>query len=485
MPRHRRRRSPFRPFLVAAVAALVVLTLGSTGTLSSWTAAGITNDTNKTAAASVAFTHTYPPSTGTVCSGGPASSSAACTGVLVSGSVPATGNLSAQDAITNNGTAVSSTLSQSVAATSCEPVQFANTGSATTDPLLPRYSTQFGATDKWGTTNAASFNGSTDYGSGVVSNTTSGLLSNTYSIGVWFKVANGYSSGGGLISFDSTPYNATGTAGTLLVWMDGSGKIRFRVVGTLGTTGTAATTGSYNNGGWHFALVTQSLATVSLSVDGTSATGLGLSALSANTGYWHVGWGDFTSVTNAPSSWYLNGALSGAFLISGTALSNGALGLGATTPTPTQLYNASSASAYSTLVKSGSPTDFWMLGDSGTTTFTGSLPVVGAGNASTASAACKSVDLGWSFTNPSGTATSATTSLYTFVTAGATAVGAPGPLSTQQATLTLARDSAYNAYVAGLHLFVPMTSTISTLPGNRWPLTFSWTPGPYTTIVPN
>ncbi|HWU32998.1 MAG TPA: hypothetical protein VN108_08990, partial [Marmoricola sp.] len=101
----------------------------------------------------------------------------------------------------------------------------------------------------------------------------------------------------------------------------------------------------------------------------------------------------------------------------------------------------------------------------------------------TASAACKSMDLGWSF-SPGGTATSTTTSLYSLVTAGGTAVGAPGPGASQTATLALSHDSAYISYVAGLHLYVPVTSTISTLPGNKWPVTFSWTPTASSTIIP-
>lgn len=296
-------------------------------------------------------------------------------------------------------------------------------------------------------------------------------------IGIWFKAPPG--SSGPLFSFGASADNTTTGSWDRTLYLNSSGQLSF-IWNTGGSSiGPTTKSGGYADGNWHFAYVTLGGITVvlvglipqvTLYVDGVAGPTtplLSLSPYSSFSGYWHLGYAP-TSVTGVTP--YFKGSLSDFVVFNGG-------------PYPTATTLPSSSTAFSTFATNA--TEWWPLNDTGTTTYTGTLPVVGVGSGTTASAACKSIDLGWSFTSPAGTASTASTSLYTLVTTGASAVGAPGPGASQNASLALSHDAtAYNSYVAGLHLWVPMTSMISTLPGNKWPLRFSWVPAASTTIVP-
>src|SRR5690606_5889989 len=118
-----------------------------------------------------------------------------------------------------------------------------------------------------------------------------------------------------LLSLSVSPSNGTSAAGSPLLWMDSAGKIRFRITGTLGSVSAGASAAAYNDGGWHFAVLTISALVVStptLYVDGAAGvSGLGLAALSGGNAYWHLGWGDFTGVASPPGG-PLTGSLAGA-----------------------------------------------------------------------------------------------------------------------------------------------------------------------------
>lgn len=480
----RRGRPRFLAVALVALLALTVLWAGSGGTLSGFAAGSITNGTDSAVSGSVAFTHTYSSS----CSAGPRVSSVACGGVLASGLVPSSPAVTSfPDTITNNGNLAQSQLSQSVAAASCEPAQFANSALAS-NPLLPRYGTTFNTSGgPLGGIANPTLDGANPggYAAAVSAESIpapSLSLGASYGWGVWFKTSS--TAGGPLMGFDSNADNSAPTNADHIIYLDGSGHLGFGYAGNSNIV-TTGSTNVYNNGAWHFAyarvVVTSLLilgtASVTLYVDGSnvaSTSGISLSGtggLQSFTGYWHLGWAPLTSKTYGSGlSNYFAGSLSNAIVLNT-----------ASAPAPPAT-NPSTQSAFNTAFSS--PTDQWVLTDTGTSTYTGTLPVVGAGSGTTASGACKSLDLGWTFVSPAGTATSASTSLFTLVTTGATSVSAPGAGATQTATLALAHDAAYNSYVAGLHLVVPMSSTVSVLPGNAWVLTFSWTPGNSTTIEP-
>ncbi|HWU23763.1 MAG TPA: hypothetical protein VN088_19650, partial [Nocardioides sp.] len=209
--RHRRRhRGPGRWIAATTVVALAGLTLGTTTTFSGWAAGSLTNGTDSAAMGTLAVTHAY---SGGPCVGGPRMSSVSCAPALApTTSPPATFS----DAITNNSGAA---ITQSVSASSCAPVRFLNNQQAT-DPLLPRNAVAFQQGDPWGSTTAAGFSGS-GYATDLVGTSGGGLLgllSSSYSVGVWFKASD--AEGGGLISLDASDSNATSATGNPMVWMD-------------------------------------------------------------------------------------------------------------------------------------------------------------------------------------------------------------------------------------------------------------------------
>jgi hypothetical protein len=433
------------------LAALVVMSASTSVTESSWTVAAVNNTGDTGATGSLAFTHAGT----TTCAAGPAvSSTTTCTGSVVpTSATPGSGAATGTDSITQNGTIPAARLAQTVQAPSCAPVQLANTKTAS-DPMLARYATAFQQTDKWGTSSAVGLSGSA-YASDVTSTTTVSPNSE----GVWFKVANGYSNGGGLISVGAGPASAASATSPIAVWMNNAGKISVYVMGQGGQTSTATTTGSYNDGGWHLVVlsVTSGHSSPVLYLDGvaTVASVFNPSMLGA-TGFWHVGWLDTTGLAGAPTSATLTGTLSGAFATS-SAL---------TQANVTGLNGAPSAAAYSTAVLAlGGEQHLWMLGDSGTTTYTGTLP-------SAMTAPCSQVDVAFSFTSP--TASIAQQSLTAFANGTANTVAAPVPGNTQTMTVSLSRGASYDATVAGLHLYAPLTFTEKTAPTSAWALSFAW-----------
>jgi hypothetical protein len=463
MARHRRpRRSG--PWLSRSLGLLAAVGLGlvwsATGTTqSAWTTGIVTNSTNSGATGSLAFTHSYAATTCTL--GARVSGSVSCTGSLAPTAAATAGGVSATDSITNGGTLAASQITSELRATSCAPVKLADSRTAA-DPMLPRYATSFGQTDPWGSTNAVALSGGSAYAADVAATSTASLLGSNYTVGVWFKVANGYSSGGALVGLASSPVDASSSAGSPLLWMDNSGKIRFSVSGTLGSVSSGVSASAYNDGSWHFAVLSVAAAvfsTPTLYVDNAAGvTSAGITALTYGNAYWHAGWGDFTGVPNAPTSAYLTGSLSGGFTTS-SALSSA---------TRTSLDGSATANAYSTAVLALSGIDhLWMFGDSGTTTYAGSLPVIGA------TSPCTMVDVAWTLAGPAGTVAAAGTKLSALASGTWHTVTAPGSAATQTSTVTASRDATWNAYVAGLRLYTPIEHRLSS--GSVWTATLSWT----------
>lgn len=458
--RRSRRRGPGRWALVLAALGMAVVWSASSGTLSSWNAGVVINSADTALTGSLAVTHTYQ-STSCVLTARTAGSTS-CSGSIGPTSAATGGGVSGTDTITNDSALAASQYTSEFRAPSCAPVKFANTLTVA-DPLLPRYAVSFAQTDKWGTSSAATLSGGSAYAADVVATNTATLLGGSYGIGVWFKVANGYTSGGGLLSLDVSAVDGSSAAGSPLLWMDNAGKIRFRVSGTLGTSTSGVSAAAYNDGSWHLAVLSVAaliVSTPTLYVDNAAGvSGLGLSALTGGNAYWHAGWGDFTGAANAPTSAYLTGSLSGAFLAAGT-ISSGSV---------VNLYGAGSAAAYSTTVQGlFAATHLWMLDDTGTTTYGGSLPTIGA------TSPCTMVDLAWTFASPAGTVSAAGTKLSAFADGTWHAVTGPGAAASQTSTVTLSRDATWNAYVAGLRLYAPLSHRLSAPSSSNWTHTLTW-----------
>ncbi len=455
-------RSPSRILLAVASCALGALMLGSTGTLSGWPAAVVANS-NTTGTASLAFTHTYPSGS---CTGTARMSTRTCAGSWApQNPAPSSGTVTAVDGIANQGDLA---VTQTVTGSSCGPVQFADSMTST-DPLLPRYATTFGQADPWGSSKAAAFSGSAYAGdiTGASGSGLLGLLQSSYSIGVWFNASDAL--GGGLMGLGASLSNASSATGNPMMWLDTAGKVRFAASSTLATI-TGVSSGNWGSG-WHLAVLTVDTSgvltltkTVTLYVDGSvQATASGLSLLSSTpAGYWHLGWADFTSISaGAPSSTTFHGSLAGAFVINGVTLNSTQIG--------TISAKALGATSYESTVKTLGATHLWMLGDSGTTTYGGTLP---GGMA----APCSQVTVSLSFANPADSSISGMT-LANFANNTPRTVTAPSPGQTQTLSVALARaSSGYSSDVSGLRLYVPIVFTVSV--SANWRLSLTWSGDP-------
>jgi hypothetical protein len=449
----------------AATVAVAVLLAGTRGTLGGWSSGVVANPTNSALSSTLAFTHSYAATTCSVTARG--SGSIACSASLAPTSAVTAGGTSMADSISNDGTLTAGALTSELRAASCGTVQLANTKTAS-DPMLPRFTTSFGQSDPWGGSSAVGL-ASGAYAAEVSATSTASLLGGSYALGVWFKVANGYAAGGPLMSLSVSPVDGTSAAGNPVVWMDTSGKIRYRVTGTLGTSSSGVSAAAYNDGSWHLAVLSVAATIVStptLYVDNAAGvSSLGLSALTGGTAYWHLGWADFTGVGSPPAT-TLVGSLAGAF-VTGASVSSG---------TRSTLFGSASASAYATSVQGLSGAlHLWMLDDSGTTTYAGSQPVIGA------TSPCTMVDIGWATTSPAGTVTAAGTRLSTFADGTWHTVTAPAPSTTQTSTITLVRDASWNSYISGLRLYLPLGHRISSTAGS-WTRTFAWSTSASTVI---
>lgn len=449
----------FRRGLLAGSVAVVSVLLGAllvSPAQAGWTVGRLASTAGSVSTGALAFSHTGT----TTCAAGPAvAATTTCAGTITPASpTTAAGVVTGTDSIADSGTIQTSRLSQQVRAASCAPVKYDDAKGA--DPLLPRFAVGFQQGDGWGSSSATSLSAGAYAADAVGISSGASLLGSSYTVGVRFKVASGYSGGGGLISLASSPAAvASGTSpGPVAVWMDGAGKVHFRLAGTLGTSATGVSAASYNDGAWHTAVLSVAAVAVStptLWVDATSVGAVGLSALTGVAGYWHIGWADLSGISGAPAG-TLTGSLSGAFVATSASSSS----------TVSTLRTAASATAYSAAVLALTGVQhLWMLADTGTTTYAGALPT-------TMSAPCGQVDVALSFTSPADSI--AQQSLAALVAGGVKVVAAPGPGVTQTMTVSLTRDATWNSDVAGLHLYAPLTVTETTTPTSAWTLGFTW-----------
>lgn len=447
--------------LLTAVAVVWSDTSGALGGFSVST----TNSANTAGSGSLSYTHTYQATSCTSVAG--QSTTPPCTGSIAptAATLASPATVSATDSITNNGTIPASSLTQQVRAASCGVVKLDNAKNSG-NPLLPRYGTTFSPTSVPMTgSGAITFDGQNPggYAAGVVSQAqpnpviSLGVTYDLGSLGIWFKTAS--TAGGPLFGIGTSSTNATGGNDRIL-YMNTNGTLSF-IQNTNGNTTT--TTNSYNDGTWHFAYVTMSevniltvglTSTTTIYVDGATAGSGGglLVGYSPDTGYWHIGWSP-GSVTGLSTS-YFAGSLSN-FVV----FNNGGAPAAPTAP------QRASQSAFNGWASSA--TEQWILNDSGTTTYSGTLP-----DGTSASSPCTKVDVTWSFTNPPS---SFAGSLATLASGWQNIASlAPGAIET--GTVSASRGTAYTAtnYLPGLHLYAPLSFRVQTNPASLWSVTFTW-----------
>ncbi|MFA6299960.1 MAG: hypothetical protein WC642_12380 [Nocardioides sp.] len=451
-----------------ALAGLLAFTLLAGATSADWSAGQVQNSVNSTRAGNLDFVHDYPSSPNTCQLTGPVASTT-CSGSIGATTAASTTAATKNDTITDNSAAPAGTAMYSQGRVlSCAPVQFANAKDAT-NPLLPRYTVGFAASDPWSGTNAAQFDGTQSYAGAVKSESSipSSILSlgGTAGYGAWFKTST--TAGGPILAFDTAPASAGGTRDKVL-YMNTTGKLGFVFDTGSSTTGLSAT--AFNNGAWHFAYARLSIAsllgiplssTATLYVDGTQVAQSSSLIGSSGSGYLHVGWAPISGTTYGSGlSNYFNGTISNAVAFLG----------GSAPAVPPS--NPASQAAFDTFASTA--THQLRLGDSGTTTFGSAIGYVTGGDP------CAHDTLAWTL---GGASVFAATTLKTLATSGwlpATALAAPTPGNTQTSTTSFARAGTYDADVAGLHLYAPLSYRVGLVspPATGWSLTFTWSGDP-------
>jgi len=422
---------------VVAVAgtALLGLAWGTSGTLSSWTAGQVLDSTDTAGTGGIAVTHAY----GSTCVGAMRTASQACAASLTPATaLPAT---SVTDSITNDS---GRSITQSVTARSCAPVQLADSATST-NPLLPRNDIAFspgggpGSVSGSGAVALGTTGYATDTTAQTVGGTPGGLISLVeydYGYGVWFKTT---ATTGRLFGLASNPSNTSSTSTTTYdrTLSLSAGKLVFAAAGAPAVTSS----GTVNDGSWHYAYVSLTSSAITLVlgltvttkdtvyVDGSSVgSASGSSSLSTPTGYWSVGGG-------------FAGSLSGFADYNGTS-------------SPT----SPPASPYS------GATDVWPLNDSGYSTYAGTMPTG-------MTTPCARVAAALTFASPS-----AGTGMVGLGTLASTTypIAAPAAGATQTMTITTSQGPGYTSDLAGLHLYVPLVFSYGTSPATGWTLMMQW-----------
>lgn len=453
---------------LALLVALGPLLLLIPGTGAAWTSGRLSSSAASSASARLSASHTWAG--GSCSASGPADT--VCAGSPLATGASSSTTQSVADTVANattstGGLGVAPSFTHQVQVVSCAPARFADTATPT-DPLLPRYRVGRNVADPWGSTSAASFDGSTQYAADAVPTSTSAVAATSYSMGLWFR-ASPASSGGGLLSLNASPTASTSAGANPALFVDAGGRVRARLDGVpvlvlpviLSLVSPSGV--DYRDGAWHQVTLTVNRKTLTsdvvLYVDGAVADTLTNTSLLVGTlsdSWWHVGWTDTTALLGSPAA-YFTGRLSGVFRTP-TVLSPAAVaGL------------ASSASAAAYAAQLAGAQHLWMLGDAASATFASTLVYVGGNGLP-----CSQVRLSWTL---GATAALALTPIDQLAGAGwapASPAAAPGGGGSQTLTTGYARIAAgYDADVGGLELVVALAHQLQ-LAGSSWVLRVDW-----------
>jgi hypothetical protein len=308
-----------------------------------------------------------------------------------------------------------------------------------------------------GPTNVPGVNATTYRSSAYSSNVISATGPQTFSAGIWFKTSVAE---GALFGWSKSPSVTSTGHYDRSVYFTAEGKLAFATY-PQSTAQIITSPASYNDNNWHYVVataqsgVTASTSKITLNVDGVDvATNTINSAVAAesNVGYWHIGQ-SFVSTSDGytGNARFFNGVLSNFAVFDNVLLNNTQI---------ENLYGAGHISTFKSRVASYGATDYWVLTDTGLTTFGGPYPIVG--NQDICSHFNMTVGVGTKCLHPSqDTACPALSSNYTYATIGKAPAAAldPAKSSTPQNVLTrMGRNSSFNAsYDTGLILLMPTT----------------------------
>jgi Concanavalin A-like lectin/glucanases superfamily len=265
------------------------------------------------------------------------------------------------------------TLMSSVAATggTCG-VQFANDASSVgTNDAIVHQTVTFGSSGPL-SGSALAF---TQSSSAYLSTLTSYADPETFSLVTWFKFATGDS--GTIVSFSNNSVDSGQSMSDRALWLSG-GKLYWGVspAGVQKEVSASVTAGT-----WHQAVAVIGSNGQRLYIDGAlAASATTVTAASAYTGYWHLGWGAVSTWANPPANAYWPGSLGDIAVIPSQV----------TAAQVTTLWSQTTNAAEQTQILARTPTSFWPLDDTGAATYTGTVPGAGippfadaSGNANT------------------------------------------------------------------------------------------------------
>jgi hypothetical protein len=438
------RARPRAAAIIAATALLAVVQ--TTGTALGGFSAQLSNSVNSTASGTVAIAVT--DSTGCASTSASPGTAVSCTGSLLPATVPSTSTSSRSSAISKSGLLDAS--SASLQWLSCGPVQLADSGSVA-GPLLPRWSTSFAVSGPLSGGSALGLDGSTGYAASTAGENGSSASLQTFSMGVWFKSSLTSNGHGSLLAFENAPVGSAATASDRILSMDAQGHLVFSV--KTSSRLSVSSSGTYLDSAWHLAvaIAKPSTKTITVSVDGQQnsiTNGSALSLATTSPGYFKLGLSASGTGVGVPGYW--PGQLSDAFVIPSALTSAQVTALSSAADTASQ-------GAFAAAIAALSPSHFWPLTDTGTSTFSGTVPNL------TGSAPCGQV--GARVTVTSGGVTSCLvpttncTTTWGAIAAGTTSISPATTAASQTLSVTVSRAASGfdTTDMPGLHILAPVT----------------------------
>lgn len=350
----------------------------------------------------------------------------------------------------------SGTISYSSAAykaLSCGPVNLVDNRSST-NPMLSRGNVTFnqpGPTQLSSAVNSVRLNGVET----SLINVKSSASLQTFSTGIWFKTDT---AAGALFSWSTAESDKVAGSYDRSIYFTSTGALAFSTFSGSARTITSSGT-NYADNAWHYAVATaQSNVTASTSKSTLYVDGVPVASNTFNTatiaqqtaaGYWHVGQGKITVADGYSGSganfkgWLSNFSVQ-ASVYTDANVSN--------------LYSSGSYNNYNSRVLSYGPQSYWVLNDTGLTTYAGPYPIIGSQNPCTHVNISIGTDANCVFPYSANTACSdtLTNNIAELVAQPYRPIAIPTTGNSQKVSFQLQRNTNYNAdFDTGLKLLVP------------------------------
>ncbi len=378
------------PSIVASAAIFTATILNTTNTFSSGNL--LMSGTTPTSVVCTPVTGSISGSNSTTCSGNPLPSAALST--------------TASSAVTTL-TSVGSLSGGSglLSSTGCG-LQYFNDLGGNGNYGFPFYGVTLGTTMSQLSSTAATYDGSTGW---TETNLNEGAAAN-FTITGWFKTS---ANQGTIVSYSNAQANTLTVDNDRELWIDSAGHLVWATATSASAVTELTSPSTYTAGTWNFfAASISSSAGDRLYVNGAEVASNAATTAYNYNGYWHFGWGaeldGAPSWTDKPTNAYFNGSLNGLAIFPSPL----------TTAQISTLYGETTQSTYNAQVSADGVSFYWPMTDSGTTSYTGTVPNLSAATQTFADAS-GNANTG----NPEGTVTTGATGPTTL---GGNAVSLPG-----------------------------------------------------------